>query len=74
MSDLRMARNQCLEQSHRSKRAQQGPTYGVVFCRATWHICNPAGLVHGWAEDHPQTAIQVNVLSFEMLKEGDDQV
>src|SRR5215467_10791478 len=28
-----------------------------------------AGLVHGWAEDHPKTAIQVNVLSFEAVKD-----
>ena len=34
-----------------------------------------AGLVHAWAEDHPKAAIQVNVLSFEAVKDldSDDQ-
>ena len=41
--------------------------------RAVKNHVQAAGLVHGWAEQAPQSAIQVNVLSFEAIKEEDEE-
>ena len=40
--------------------------------RAVKNHVQAAGLVHGWAEQAPQSAIQVNVLSFAAIKAEDE--